>query len=319
MSVPAPPRYWRDPAELPEPTAADRPLEGLHIALDAGHIGGVWAQMEQRWYQHGDAPPVKEGEMTLRTAALLKPLLEARGARVSLLRTDPAPLTSLRPDRLLEEARASLTASGQAVTDNAVRRESERLFYRTAEIRERGKRVNETLRPDMVVCLHFNAEGWGSDAGKPVFSPRNHLHLIVHGCLSQGEFSRDDQRLDSLLRLLRRVPDTEIPLSDAVARAMAATTGLPAFTYLGNSARRVNDNQYLWARNLLANRVYDCPVVFTEPWVMNSQEFFDRFMAGDYEGEAMVAGAMRRSFYREYAESVAAGLGSACAAMRAGV
>jgi hypothetical protein len=57
--------------------------------------------------------------------------------------------------------------------------------------------------------------------------------------------------------------------------------------------------------------MYHCPVVFTEPWVMNSQEFFDRVQAGDYEGELMLAGKMRRSVFREYATSVADGLAEA--------
>jgi hypothetical protein len=39
-----PPRHWRTTAELP-PAPADRPLEGLRIAIDPGHIGGSWAKM----------------------------------------------------------------------------------------------------------------------------------------------------------------------------------------------------------------------------------------------------------------------------------
>ncbi|MES2705926.1 MAG: hypothetical protein V4726_04915 [Verrucomicrobiota bacterium] len=307
-------RYWRKAGEMGAPPLPDRPLEGVRIALDPGHIGGELAKMEGRFYTRGDSSPVMEGELTLKTARVLKPLLESMGAVVSLVRETENPLTALKPEELVPAARESLEAAhgvGAVFTEKQIQKESERLFYRTAEIRARGMRVNQTLRPDMVMCLHFNAEGWGGNAEEPIFSTANHLHVIAHGCLDAAEFQLDDQRLDTLLRLVQETPGEEIRLCDAVARSLAAATGLPAFTYRGKNARRVNNNPYLWARNLLANRMYHCPVVFTEPYVMNSQEIFDRVQAGDYEGEAMIAGKMRRSIFHEYAAGVADGLAEA--------
>ena len=64
------------------------PLAGFHIALDPGHLGGTWAQMEERWFKIDDAPPVQEGDMTLRVARLLAPRLESLGAKVSLRATE---------------------------------------------------------------------------------------------------------------------------------------------------------------------------------------------------------------------------------------
>ena len=312
-------RYWRKASEVGPVATPERPLEGVRIALDAGHIGGQWAKMEGRWYQIGESLPVMEGEMTLRTARLLRPILEGLGATVSMVRYSNAPLTTQQPDTLHAEALESLTVANgvsSTFTEPQIRREAERLFYRTSEIRARGHRVNEVLRPDMVICLHFNAEGWGSDSGKPVFSKANHLHVLAHGCLSAAEFTLDDQRLDGLLRMVQGIPAEEIRLCDAVARHLAHATGLRPFTYSGGSARQVNHNPYLWARNLLANRVYHCPVVFTEPYVMNHQEVFDRIQAGDYDGEKLIAGQLRRSIYREYAQGVADGLAEGVAAGR---
>lgn len=310
-------RYWRRAGEMGR--SAGRPLEGVHIALDAGHLGGRWAQMEARWYRVGSSPPVMEGELTLQTARRLRGLLEAGGARVSLVRETAEPLTAQDPAALRGAALASLVAgqgAGVVFPEEHIRREAERLFYRTAEIRARGQRVNEVLRPDLVVCLHFNAEDWGGDAGQPVFSGRNHVHVLAHGCLSGAEFALDDQRFDTLLRLVQGIPGEEIRLCDAVAEHLARATGLPAYTYLGKNARRVSDNPYVWARNLLANRVYHCPVVFTEPYVMNHAEVFARLQAGDYDGEREVAGRRVPSLIREYAQGVADGLAAALEAGR---
>lgn len=296
------PRYWRRREELPPLRDPARPLEDLHVALDPGHIGGVWAEMEQRYVKPGDAPPVKEGDITLRTARILAPLLEEMGARVSLVRERLEPLTTVRPEQLRDAARASLEQEGAALSEEAIRKEAERLFYRTAEIRARGKLVNETLRPDLVLCLHYNGDGSGK-----TFSKANHLHVLAHGSIAADESRYDDQRLDGLLRLLEGIPDAEIPLCTAVARRMAEATGLPPYTYF-HGARRVPDQPYVWIRNLLANRVYRCPVVFLEPYVMNNAEVIERIHAGDYEGTAQVAGQERRSIFREYAGGVAEGL-----------
>src|SRR5205823_5278427 len=43
------PRYWTPAAAMPAPKRDDRPLSGVSIALDPGHLGGHWAKMEERW------------------------------------------------------------------------------------------------------------------------------------------------------------------------------------------------------------------------------------------------------------------------------
>ena len=64
----------------------------------------------------------------------------------------------------------------------------------------------------------------------------------------------------------------------------------------------------VWARNLIANRLYECPVVFLEPYVANSKEVFARILAGDYEGTKKVAGKSRVSLVEEYVDATVAGL-----------
>ena len=124
------PRYWRSRSEMPR---KGKPLSGLHITLDPGHLGGEWARMEERWFQIGDHKPVTEGDMTLHTARLLKHELERLGAKVTMTRHNSHPATSYRPAKLQRAAVASLHEQGRTPTPEAVRRESERLFYRTGD------------------------------------------------------------------------------------------------------------------------------------------------------------------------------------------
>jgi N-acetylmuramoyl-L-alanine amidase len=295
-----PPRYWRDAAEL-GPAPAGRPLEGVKIAIDPGHIGGPWGKMEERWFQIPGSQPVQEGDMTLAVAKLLKPQLEALGATVALVRERTEPVTPLRPENLREEA-------GRSEAGGDIAKLAERLFYRTAEIRARAQKVNETLRPDLVLCLHFNADAWG-DPNSPTLVPANHFHMILNGGYTDAEVALADQRHDLLLKLVQGVHREETEVSTRVATAFVERTGMPPYLYLtSGNVRNVDGNPYLWARNLLANRTYRCPVIYFEPYVMNSTEDHERMQAGDYEGLKMVAGKMRPSIFREYADCAALGL-----------
>lgn len=298
--------YWKSRESLPSADPG-KPLAGLRIALDPGHLGGDWAKMEERWFRVGNTTPVTEGDMTLKVAKLLVPRLKALGAEVFLTRSKPGPVTSVRPGQLRKAAAASLAQKGEPQTKDAITKESERLFYRASEIRKRAQLVNECIRPDLVLCLHFNAEDWGNEK-KPALVSENHLHFLITGAWSKEELSFEDQRLDMLVKLLSRSYAAELPVTNTIADVMARATGLPPYTYKGGNVVRVNDNPYVWGRNLLANRLFTCPVVYVEPYVMNSKAAFARIQAGDYDGRRTINGTPRQSIYREYADAIAEGL-----------
>ena len=300
----APPRYWRPRSAIPKDSG--KPLAGVKITIDPGHIGGKWAKMEERWFQIGNSKPVTEGDMTLRVAKLVKPRLEALGAQVTLTRSGSEPITSRRPEGLRKVAVESLREKGDKATKFAITKESERLFYRTAEIRRRAVLVNDSLKPDLVLALHFNAEAWGNPA-KPSLVTKNHAHFLVTGGWSKKELSYEDQRYEMLVKLLNGSHDEEVAASKALAKTTLAATGLPPYIYQGGQVR-IPGSDYIWARNLLANRLFECPVVYAEPYVMNSREVFQRIQAGDYEGKKKIAGASRKSIYREYADAIVEGL-----------
>ena len=313
------PRLWRPAKSLP-PAKREKPLSGLRIALDPGHLGGSWAKMEERWFQVGESKPVQEGDLTLRVAQLLSTRLRDFGAKVSFVRSIDEPTTARRPDDFRELARKILISNGvprpradvldstDPEKEKTIRWQSEILFYRYSEIRRRASLVNFKLHPDLVLCLHFNAEGWG-DPTSPMLTDANHLHLLVNGSYLAEELEFDDERFEMTRRLLSRAYDEELPLADTIAAAMARETELPPYAYpTTNSTTKVGSSGYVYARNLLATRLYRCPVVYCEPYVMNSKDVFARIQAGDYEGTRNINGVERKSIFREYADSVADGL-----------
>mgnify|MGYP002624032964 FL=1 len=313
------PRDWK-PAGSHSGATREKPLAGATIAIDPGHIGGAYAKMEERWFRIGNSKPVMEGELVLETAKILAERLTELGAKVVLLRTRNEPVTPYRPKDFVELARQELKKRGIANPRlryngpndpqkmETVQWQSELLFYRVSEIRARAELVNEKIKPDLVIALHFNAEDWG-DPADPQLTEKNHLHMLVNGNYSAGELANDDIRFDMLYKLLNRAAREEIPLNEAVADALAKATGLPPFEYHNpGRGRRITKNPYVWARNLLANRLYHCPVIFCEPYVMNSRPVFERVQMGDYEGTRAIGGVPRKSIIREYADAVAEGV-----------
>ena len=312
------PRLWRLAKSLPQANI-DRPLSGLRIALDPGHLGGKWAKMEERWFQVGESPPVTEGDLTLRVARLLAPRLRKLGAKVFFVRDSAQPLTPKRPADFKELAKKILIKNGvpeprqetlnpeNPEKEQTIRWQSEILFYRYSEIRRRAVLVNTKLHPDLVLCLHFNAEPWG-DPKNPTLVDKNHLHLLVNGSYLQPELELDDERFEMLRKLLSRACDEELPLADTIAGAMAKETQLPPYEYTTETVTKIGSTGYVYARNLVATRLYRCPVVYCEPYVMNSKDAFARIQAGDYDGMRNVDGVERKSIFREYADSVTDGL-----------
>src|SRR5260370_24083677 len=276
--------------------------------------------MEERWFKVGETKPVTQGYLTLRVSRMLASRLRKLGATVLFVRTSTDPVTPKRPADFKELARKILIKNGlpqprpdvldptDPEKEKTIRWQSEMLFYRYSEIRRRAVLVNTKLHPDLTVCLHFNAECWG-DPANPTLTDINHLHLLVSGSYLQDELELDDQRFEMIRRLLSRAYDEERAVSDTVATSMAKATGLPPFQYPTTlTTTKVGSSGYVYARNLLATRLYRCPVVYCEPYVMNSKDGFARIQAGDYDGTKEINGIQRKSIFRAYTDSVADGL-----------
>lgn len=303
-------RYWKTPRErTPLP---GKPLTGLNIVLDPGHLGGAWSKMEERWFRIGKTHPVEEGTMTFFEAQLLAKRLRALGAHVQLTKNHLGPTTPLRPWQLRRAAIKQFQKEGRTTwTPRQLKLRQEILFYRTAEIHYRAQRVNQQLKPDLVICLHFDAEEWGNP-NHPQLHDSNRLHILVSGDFSASELQKEEDRYVMLRKLLGRVHHEEVGIANAVAKAFVTTTGAPPppFTYHNPVVARpaLESNPYLWNRNLLASRLMEAPVIFCEAYSMNDPLIFQRIQLGDYEGTRSIQGKKYPSIYREYAKAITQGL-----------
>ena len=296
----------------------DQPLRGLRIALDPGHIGGEFARMEERFFKMNVGAPEQEAVQNLLVARLLAPQLERAGATVLFTKNDFKPVTSATPEQFRDVAekyvrenvatRADVAAMGglarEAFLLDAVHKRMELEFYRNAEIRARAALVNDRLRPDLTLCIHFNATG---DGDKP--APDNRLLVIIHGGYTPGSVDTPQRKFELLWKLLENSHPTELAAADAISRVMAADLKLPPEHAAADPKNTiVGDNPFLSARNLIANRLFHGPVVYLEPYYQNNPLTYARLLAGDYDGERVIAGQRFRSIFREYADAVARGV-----------
>ena len=298
-------------------------IKGLKIALDPGHIGGEFSEMEGRHFSINGQKPVKEGELSLEVAKILEKKLQGVGVDVILLRNENKPVSNYRPSDFIADAekwvfeKEKVLKNSYPALDRAemIKKRSEVLFYRVSEIYARAEILNHKIKPDLTICIHLNAAPW-KDPDNHLLVERNDYHVLVNGCYMGGELADPFQRYEMVFRLLQGWHATELKVADNVSRSFGSATNMPAFSYKGPNALKVGDVDGVWARNLLANRIYQCPVVFLEPYVANSRETYERIQLGNYDGEKNIGGEMKHSLVEEYAESVFQGLLSSFAAQK---
>ena len=287
-------------------------VSGSKILIDPGHIGGDFSEMEGRHFAIGDDEPVKEGELALSVALKLKSELQKKGAVVSLSRKENQPVTELRPKNFKELAETWfsrmewLQKLPPEERSKRIQKRQELYFYRVSEIMARSEKIRKS-QPDLVLCIHLNAAPWPDPDIKSLVD-RNDYHVLVNGCYMGGEIAYDNQRFEMIWRLLHRWESTERLIAEHMSQAFSQETGLPAFAYKGPNALKVGKVEGVWARNLLANRIYEAPVIFLEPYIANSEEFYQRIQGVGSDHHDTNQGQSRKSIVQEYVDAVVLGL-----------
>lgn len=315
------PRWFRTPEEFrAESRPLDKPLNGLRVAIDPGHIGGPWAQMEERSTRYHGSAPVQEGDLNLITGRLLKQELTDLGASVFVVRDATEPVTPYRPEDMLPEARQLLVQHSSHSNVKALPPDklnllfghrlmdlAEFLFYRCSEIKERGNRIRNNFVPDITVTLYIDATP-GSGRGR--LTSANANIFFVQGSYTTSEMADPEMRRQCVYKMIEGGSDIEAEVAGSISSIFTQQTGLKPVGYGNSSTTRqvIPNNPYVVARNLAANREYDGPVVCTEPYFMNNQVVYQRLLAGDYEGQKTFNGKSYGSIFREYADCVAQGL-----------
>lgn len=279
-------------SSAPRAVTVDRPLAGVRIALDPGHVAGDLAmgRIEGKYVVINPAPQQRagrrielvEGQLTLATCLLLREKLSASGAIVFMTREKQgetafgksfpewikADLDSTLKAMVRE---GSLQAGEAARLRKADQKEIFSSLFRDCELRERARRINE-FGPDLTVIVHYNVDerniGWSKFSNKDfclAFIPGNLAPDLMRRVGNRGEFVRlaisnatDQSRLlaSSIVQALHRKLD--IP----VARAADAD-------YLREKCV-ATDKAGVFGRDLVLTRLVHSPLAYCETLYQDS-------------------------------------------------
>ena len=276
----------------------DKPLKGVKIGLDPGHIGGKWAGMEERQISWAGYPIIREGDCNLTVCKKVKPRLEALGATVIMTHTTTDPVTKTRPEDFMAEAKA------EGKTGGALRRRAEMYFYRREEIYERGQFLRQKFQPDFNISLHFNATELSG--GGEVTKDNRHA-FFIQAAFGPDEVDREMWRYFLFSKLLERSLPMESAMGDFLTEEILKVAPLRANAYGWTKYTcPVDDDPYNNGRNLAMTREFPGPTVLCEMFYMNNPWTAARLTAGDFSGVKRIegAGGSYRSIYEEYADAV---------------
>ena len=307
--------WWSSPAEMRALRGEySLPLEGLHLAIDPGHIGGIFAASEGRNFRILEEDFwVREGELVLEVAELVEARLTDLGAKVTLLRRSSCPLNPKKPIDYVKQIFAQLNLSDEMTLEMKIeqtlniRDRAIHLAVVVGELAERARVVNEEIRPDALISLHINAAPWpAGDELQLVES--NHTHVLIFGCLSARELSSPRQQGQLIKKLTNGSGPVEQVLGRSLGDALAKATQLPASKYEGRNAIRIDPDQpNLWARNLMLLRLVDCPTILLEPYIANSESIYVRVQEA-LEVRAQGDSPKEGDLLVEYANAVVSGV-----------
>ncbi|MEH0154627.1 N-acetylmuramoyl-L-alanine amidase [Limibacter armeniacum] len=268
------------------PTSRNKPLSGIRIAIDPGHIAGDMgmAKAEGRFIemQHkGEKIQLMEGDLTLSTAYLLRDSLEKQGAEVFISRNGPNHGANGLSYQNWKKSKLKLELREKGMNGDQIKhlfsRSPEYKIYRDhflhKDLETRAEKINY-FKPDLTVIIHFNADDKNYGWKKP--SQRNFGMVFVPGSFLKYELRLPRDRFDFVRTLISEQVKESAELSALVMRQFEKQLQVPAVLpseeplYLQKLAIRLEDGVY--ARNLRLCRLINTPICYGEPLLQDNEK-----------------------------------------------
>ncbi|OHX65343.1 hypothetical protein NH26_02755 [Flammeovirga pacifica] len=269
------------------PTTIMKPLSGIRVAIDPGHIAAdmKMAKVEGRFIdmklEDGTKIQLREGDLTLTTAYVLKDSLEKYGAEVYMTRQGAVNAgASKKTYNVWKKKHLQSKLYGQKLTKKQMMHilyhspESRiyRQYYLQDDLEMRADSINY-FKPDVTVVLHYNADELNSGWKKP--SRRNFSMVFVPGSFMAKELKSKRDRYDFLRILISDYTKDSYYLSKFIMREFEETLNVPAVgphnepRYLKTVGMSLGNGIY--ARNLRLCRLLNSPICYGEPLLQDNE------------------------------------------------
>lgn len=259
-------------------------LKGAKIAIDPGHFGGQFAELEERFIKipsaktkNGQGIYFCEGDLTYLTAVRLKQLLEDEGAIVFLTRA------GIGKGALEEDFFAWMKRHPEfkSKPSSKVFRE----YYNREDLRKRAEKIN-AFSPDITVIIHYNAHLTAEEKKAKVFFTKSNYNLaFIPGAFSLGELKEEGDRYEFLRLLLTDNIRDSLNLSRYVAQEFVRQLDVPLITqketasYIERAC--LMQEQGIYCRNLALTRLIHSPLCYGETLIQNNEDEVYRLASED--------------------------------------
>lgn len=279
-------------------------LKGAKIALDPGHFGGMWGELEERYVKipaaktkHGQEICFYEGDLTYLTAIELKHLLEVEGAEVFLTRE------GIGEGALHKEELAWIAVSPSNHGSKLFR-----AYYNRKDLRKRAEKIN-AFSPDVTLIIHYNAHlSEAEKADNNPFTQSNYNLAFIPGAFGFGELKGIEDRYEFLRLLLTDTLEQSLDLSRYIVREFVHHLDVPLITphdttsYIEKAC--LMQELGIYSRNLALTRLVHSPLCYGETLIQNNEDEAYRLAAGDVFIMNIIASKRIQEVARAYYEGV---------------
>jgi len=258
--------------------SSNKPLTGLRIALDPGHVGGKYARAEERYIDLDIQTPegikavqFDEGTLAVATAKILADLLTEFGATVLLTKEQPG--QSVYPVDF--ETWCKQQSLNPAQTDF-------RKTYNGLDLIARAEKIN-AFEPHVTLMIHYNG-GDRYPNGKNIPTSDNHCLMFTPGSFAQGELAKPEARYEFIRLLVTESAKNSEEFSKIIAKTIEQELGIP----LLNTSLYMPDTTKLrvpgvYARNLALTRRVRSTLCYGETLLQDNIEEAQRLAQTDVD------------------------------------
>lgn len=272
---------------------SEKPLTGLRIAVDAGHIAddmkeaeieGKYVKMRRQSKTNNTSIAFNEATLTLATAYLVKDQLEFLGATVMMTREEEG--KSVRgmsfeeweennfQQDLSELLQRKLIDSSDVEYFNGRRADEKDRYaiFNTMDLRARAEKIN-AFHPHLTLIIHFNVDGPNyEERDRQGYIPpngRNYLMAFIPGSILRRELEHPEQRLALLRMILTDDIEKSYQLAEQFILSSQRLTGVPlvkpedGLAYLDRNSI-LTSAPGVYARNLKLNQLVNGPICYGE-------------------------------------------------------
>lgn len=292
-----------------------KPLAGMRIAIDPGHIGGTMqmAFLERKYVKikKGDYPnfpaeiQFNEGNLAVATSLELRRLLKEAGAEVMLTREkggNTAFGKSYQNWRDYEYRRAlNRYARDKKLTEKeaqwwltqATEKDIFHKIFKDEDFKERARKINE-FKPDLTLIVHYNIVE-SNEADKDLYltlQEDNYCMAFVPGSFMKNETKAPEDRFQFLCKLLTddielsEKASAEVILQHELHLSVPAVQKEEGLKYLTNASIKTA-SKGVYARNLSMTRLVNSPMVFGESLCQDNVDECLRLFSIDQQVEGV--------------------------------